>query len=589
MSSHLEKAIAAEIAYTKQQFDEQQQRSSQELRKEGLLLYPLQFVNYIASNQTTIIQLGCSFVINDTYFKRGTLVKLNAGNSIYNCRILDLEAQTITISSDSEIEENLQEVELQLQHIPDDRTLKCMTLGLKLSQTIPQLLAFESDFKQAKESHTFENDALNPSQQQAVGSILTDQPTVIIQGPPGTGKTHTLSIAIAELVKRGKRVIISAPSNTAVDQLARKVIAQGCQLIRLGNDEKISADLQDYTIDGYLEKGGSSKSIQQLKKQLQQAENIANRHIRNFTKEAAEERRNARKEAREIKQLMRKIAKDAVTTLIESSQVIASTPVGLFNYLSKDFSADVVFLDEAGQALEPLAWLVASFGKRLVLCGDPQQLPPTVLSPEAVKLGLNISLLERVAQLQTPILLNEQYRMGTNIVASINPYFYQNRLVSAAHLSPGKIQFIDMAGYGDGEQQDELSGSYFNTSEAEIIQKLIEAERISENNTVILAPYSAQIKSLGDTLGKQWKIATVDAIQGQEAENIIISLTRSNEEGTIGFLTDYRRTNVAISRAKSSCYIIGDSATIGSDKFYAQLLELLEQQEAYKSAWELLD
>lgn len=588
MNSHLEKAIAAEIAYSKQQFDEQQQRSPQELRKEGLVLFPLQFAHFVENNQATILQFTCSFVINDTYFKRGSLVKLKAGSTCYNCRILDLEAQTITISSETEIEENLYEVELQLEHIPDDRTLKCMSLGLKLSQTLPHLLAFETDFKHEKAVYSFTDEALNPSQQKAVGSILSDERTVVIQGPPGTGKTHTLSLAIAALVKKGKRVIIAAPSNTAVDQLARKVIAQGCQLIRLGNDEKISADLQDYTIDGYLEKGGSSKSIQQLKKQLQQAENTANRHVRNFTKEAAEERRNARKEVREIKQLMRKIAKDTVTHLIETSQVIASTPVGLFNHLSKDFSADVVILDEAGQALEPLAWLVASFGKRLILCGDPQQLPPTVLAPEAVKLGLNISLLERVAKLQSPILLNEQYRMGTNIVASINPYFYQNQLTSASHLPAGKILFVDMAGYGEGELQDEQSGSFSNPSEVEVIQKLIEKEQISEKETVILAPYSAQIKAITDALGKQWKVATVDAIQGQEAATIIISLTRSNEEGTIGFLADYRRTNVAISRAQTSCILIGDSATIGSDKFYAQLLEQLEQTGNYISAWELV-
>jgi superfamily I DNA and/or RNA helicase len=85
------------------------------------------------------------------------------------------------------------------------------------------------------------------------------------------------------------------------------------------------------------------------------------------------------------------------------------------------------------------------------------------------------------------------------------------------------------------------------------------------------------------------EFATVDAFQGQERDAIVISLTRSNSEGEVGFLKEYRRTNVAMTRAKHHLLMIGDGATLGSDdSFYHQLIERAEESRAYHSAWEWL-
>lgn len=283
------------------------------------------------------------------------------------------------------------------------------------------------------------------------------------------------------------------------------------------------------------------------------------------------------------KEIRRTLA-DEQQRLITDIPVIAGTPVGLFNGLPKEHCAAVVILDEAGQCPEPLTWLAASFGKRLVLCGDPQQLPPTVFSPEARQLGLGVSLLERLMAERPAIVLREQYRMTTPIAGAINGYFYNDALITIRK-EAGLLEFIDMAGYGEGESTDDYSGSTFHTDEAHVVEKVVRNAGLSPANTVILSPYNAQLGIL-QTLLPEFRISTIDAIQGQEADTVIISLTRSNTEQRIGFLKDYRRTNVAITRARFNCVLVGDSATLGSDPFYNHLITHIEQNGGYRSAWE---
>lgn len=588
MSIHpqLEQAVKEEISYSQHLAAENLKVSPNELRKQGLSLFPCDVSDIRSGIDGDFYQLETSFVINNAFFKRGVTVLLYVDNKSYKARIVEINAYSLLLFCKEEMEGNPKENPVRVDFTPDDRTLECMQFGLRFLRDQKHLQEMESSFLTEKENQLFEHKTLNLSQQRAVGAILSNELTTVIQGPPGTGKTHTLAIAIEELVKRGKKVLITAPSNTAVDNLCRKIAASGISLLRVGNNEKVASEIMPFTIDAYLDSGKTAQYGQSLKKQIQKTEQIANRHIRNYTKEAADERRTARRELRELQKELRKLAHDSEQQLIDSSSVIAGTPVGLFNQLSKNHSFDVVIMDEAGQSLAPLTWLVASFGKKLVLCGDPQQLPPVVLSNKAMELGLNKSLLETVSQLQEPLLLNEQYRMSPEIVSVINPYFYQNQLQTAVGIPSGQIQFIDMAGFGNGETEHETSGSFENWDEIQVMRKLLESESLDPKRTVILAPYSAQIARLQKELGSEWKVSTIDAIQGQEEENIVVSFTRSNPDGIIGFLKDYRRTNVAISRAKRACYLLGDSATLGNDPFYSELLHEIEQNGVYRSAWE---
>ncbi len=583
---HLEQAVQAEISYSQQLVSENLKAAPNELRKQGLSVFPCDVSEIRTGINGDFYLLETSFVINNSFFKRGVSVLLHVENKQYKARIVELNAYSILLFCKEEIEGNILENPVRVDFTPDDRTLECMQLGLRFLKEQKHLQEFANDFGNVKEESAFPSEQLNLSQQKAVGAILSKDLTTVIQGPPGTGKTHTLAIAIEELVRQGKKVLITAPSNTAVDNLCRKLVSTKISLLRVGNNEKVSPDLLPYTIDAYLESGKMAQYSQSLKKQIQKAEQTANRHIRNYTKEAADEKRQARRDLRELQKELRKLAQDTEQQLIDSSSVIAGTPVGLFNELSKNHSFDALIMDEAGQALAPLTWLAASFGKKLVLCGDPQQLPPVVLSDKAKGLGLTKSLLESVCEIQPPILLNEQYRMPQEVVSVINPYFYENQLQTAVSVLPGQVQFIDMAGFGEGETENETTGSFENRDELKIVQKLIETEALNSKKTVILAPYSAQIALLQKELGSEWNVSTIDAIQGQEEENVVISLTRSNPEGIIGFLSDYRRTNVAISRTQKNCYLIGDSATLGNDDFYAVLLQEIEQHGIYRSAWE---
>jgi len=587
--AQLRQAVAAEKQGIDEAYARQLKLSPAEQRKLGILLFPLAIVSQETAGTQTLVAFKTSFPVNDAYFRKGCSVRYKQENHEGEGRLLELDQYGGLFSVYEEDVPNLRDEPVTLRYIPDDKTLQCMDLGARLAGENERLLLFRKHFDAPlpEPGTTIQIADLNARQTTACSALLGDQPTVLIQGPPGTGKTHTLALAIRELVAQKRRVIISAPSNTAVDNLCHQLLNLSIPLLRVGNEEKMSARVENYTLDGYLERGSEKRVIEHLRKELRKADDLANKHIRNYTKEAAAERQSARKERTNLRREIRKTMQDAKQHLLQNIPVIAGTPVGLFNELSKEFLADIVIMDEAGQCPEPLAWLTASFGKRLVLCGDPQQLPPVVFSTKAKQLGLHRSLLETAMNDHNTILLNEQYRMAPEVVAAINPYFYNNELQTVFSDRTGELHFIDMAGFGDGEQQDETSGSTYNIGEVGVIAAVIAHFELSPKETVVLSPYNAQLGYLKEKLGSSWKVSTIDAIQGQEETNIVISLTRSNPDQEIGFLKDYRRTNVAISRAKMRCFIVGDSSTLGADDFYGSLIDFIEEQGGYKSAWEL--
>lgn len=587
-SENLQRAVQAEKNDLRTSFEQQLKLSPAEQRRLGILLYPLTIDSQETEGSQTLIAFRTSFAINDAWFRKGCNIRCKIGEQSFDGRMQEISDHAGVFSLYDEDLPNLRDEAVSLQFIPDDRTLLCMEIGCRLLEEHPQLRTFEQALSASPEITSIPFPELNAEQQHAAQAIAGTSPVVLIQGPPGTGKTKTLATAIAHLVAQKKRVIVSAPSNTAVDHLCHQLLEQKIALLRVGNEEKMSDAVQAFTIDGYLERGPEKKLLEQLRKSLRKADEAAGKFIRNYTKEAAEEKQQARKERTSLRRDIRRIGSDARSHLLETIPVIAGTPVGLFNELPKDFLADCVILDEAGQCPEPLAWLTASFGKRLVVCGDPQQLPPVVFSQKARQLGLGKSLLETAlaADNDNVIVLEEQYRMAPEIVAGINGYFYANRLRTHFADRTGVLSFIDMAGYGDGEQQDETTGSTFHRDEAEVVKKLIDAENLSPADTVVLSPYNAQLGVLKELL-PGFRISTIDAIQGQEETNIVISLTRSNPDQEIGFLKDYRRTNVAISRAKTQCFLVGDSATLGGDAFYGELIGFIESAGGYRSAWEL--
>jgi ATP-dependent RNA/DNA helicase IGHMBP2 len=227
--------------------------------------------------------------------------------------------------------------------------------------------------------------------------------------------------------------------------------------------------------------------------------------------------------------------------------------------------------------------------EKIVLAGDHWQLPPTVLSDRAAKLGLNRSILEAAIHTVSDIhLLNIQYRMRKMIAGFSSKYFYNSLLYTAEHLvdTGVHINFIDTAGTGFEETHGPDGSSLQNEGELKLAMALLDAETMDRSVTALISPYAGQVASAKEKISEGLRISTIDSFQGQEMENVIVSLVRSNENAEIGFLKDYRRMNVAITRAREQLYVIGDSSTIGNDKFYKEFLEYIEKHGTYKTAWE---
>jgi superfamily I DNA and/or RNA helicase len=583
-------AVEEEYAFTLATAKENLSKSPNELRKMGLSIFPCSIKSYNNEGNKALLQLETSFVINTAYIKRGSCVSIKTQSGDFDGRVYELNAQNISIGLNDATELDVYDKSVRVDFRPDDRTLTCMRLGMRFFQEKEELQLMAQDLGREASTASFSHPQLNASQQVAVASILSSALTTRIQGPPGTGKTYTLALAVLELIQNNKKVLICAPSNTAVDNLCFKIIELNPQaklgLLRVGNEEKIQDALSPFTVDEKIAHAKNSDYLRALNKQLAKAQQVADRFIRNYSKEAAQEKKEAQTEVKQLRREINAHHHETTSELIAQSSVIAGTPVALFNALSKDFKADVLIIDEAGQALTPLVWLAASFARQLVLCGDPQQLPPLVLSAKARKLGLSKSLLEFYQSASPAILLTQQYRIPSAVFDHCNSYFYENKLADATFQKPGELYFVDTAGFGEGEQVNEETGSIENPSEVQVLEKLLQTHNLSPQNTVILSPYSAQIALIAKQLGATWRVSTIDSMQGQEAEHIVISLTRSNPDGVIGFLDDYRRMNVAITRTQVNCYILGDSSTLGNDDFYSKLIQHIEQQLHYKSAWE---
>ena len=297
--------------------------------------------------------------------------------------------------------------------------------------------------------------------------------------------------------------------------------------------------------------------------------------------------------------------------LISKAQVITATPVGTNHYTVRDLRFNTLIIDEAGQALEPACWIPILKAEKVILAGDHCQLPPTIKSEEAARKGLALTLLEKLvsAYPESVVMLEEQYRMNIPIMSFPGKIFYEDRLkanqaVAERVLFPGSpaLSFIDTAGCGFDEKVEGTSIS--NSDEAAfLIKHLIylsdEIRSVSADqvppSVALISPYKEQIIVLRDLLETSpelavWKpyisVNTIDSFQGQERDVVYISLTRSNTEGNIGFLSDIRRMNVAMTRARKKLVVIGDSATLSRLPFYADFISYAEKLNAYQSAWE---
>ena len=438
----------------------------------------------------------------------------------------------------------------------------------------------------------YSNGDLNRSQQAAVANVLGAQYLAIVHGPPGTGKTTTLVAAIRALIEQGEQqIMVVAPSNTAVDLLSEKLSATGLNVLRIGNPVRVTERLQKLTLDSRMAEHSQIKEVKKLKKMAAEFKNMAHKYKRSFGKAEREQRKALFDEAHRIMRDVAKIEEFVSDDVISNAQVITATLVGADHYTIKNLTFSTVVMDEAGQALEPAAWIPILKAQRVILAGDHLQLPPTVKSQPS---GLTSTLFEKCIALhpQAVTLLEEQYRMNSAIMSFSSKKFYNDKLI--AHSSVANrvwkagdkpFTFIDTAGAGYEEQSE--GTSTVNPEEAAFIVRHISLMDYKAVSVAVIAPYKEQVNVLKELLlGTAVEVNTVDGFQGQERDVIYISLTRSNNEGIIGFLSDYRRINVAMTRAKLKLMLIGDSATLAQTNFYAELIGYAESIGGYESIWE---
>lgn len=451
--------------------------------------------------------------------------------------------------------------------------------------------------------HLIEN--LNDSQKEAIHNVSKTEDFAIIHGPPGTGKTTTIVQLVRKLVKEEKRILVCAPSNNAVDLLAYLLHDVGLNVLRIGNVSKIDNDTVHLTLAEKSRSHPDWKQIKKIKIEAEEALYQAKQYKRSFGEKERNDRKTMYREAKELKAWARDLEDRLMENLVDEAQVVCTTLIGAAHKSIGHLKFKTVVIDEASQALEPECWHVILKAERCVLVGDHKQLAPVVKSPKAIDKGLDKTLLETLkGNIPYDALLNTQYRMHPEILAFSNKRFYAEQLQSASVVSnrtlPNDTEpfvFIDTSGCGFDEQFTEKARSYSNPEEFYILREyiLLQKEKQMGHSIGIISPYSGQVKWMKDYVAQdeelkalEMDIGTIDGFQGQERDIIYISLVRSNIQGNIGFLSDERRLNVAMTRAKKKLVIIGDSATLSSHVLFRDLLKHVEENATYKSAWEFM-
>ncbi|QDZ18536.1 RNA helicase UPF1 [Chloropicon primus] len=421
--------------------------------------------------------------------------------------------------------------------------------------------------------------ALNQIQIKAVSSVLGN-PLSLIQGPPGTGKTVTSATIVYHMAKTFQsQILVCAPSNIAVDQLAEKINMTGLKVVRLAakSREAITSNVEELT----------------LHYQVQNVETAENHELQRLLRKRA----NQNISMSEEKKLM-KLIRQSEQEFLKAADVICCTCVGAGDPRLRKMKFKHVLIDESTQATEPECFIPLVMNcKQAVLVGDQCQLGPVIMCKKVQKAGLVQSLFERLMALGIkPIRLQVQYRMHPCLSEFPSNMFYEGTLQNGVTTPERTLTNVDfpwplpsapMMFYSQ-MGQEELSStgtSYLNRTEAANVEKIVTTflrGNINPEQIGVITPYEGQrayvvahmLRSgpLGQRLYKDIEVASVDSFQGREKDLIILSCVRSNEHQGIGFLSDPRRLNVALTRAKYGLVILGNPKLLSKQPLWNALL-----------------
>jgi len=477
--------------------------------------------------------------------------------------------------------------------------------------------------KVCTEKLEFFNKNLNHSQQEAVQRAVCSPELFLIHGPPGTGKTTTLVEIILQLINKGKKILATADSNTAVDNLLERVIKHNIETVRIGHPVRIKRELLEVSLDSKVENHPDYKKVKKIDNKIQalkekqedylkpipqRRRGLTDEEILRYAQEGKKVRGHKietikkmaewvkiQHQINELLQEKRALEEQIVKDIIQNAKVVFATNSGSGSEFLQDFKFDVVVVDEASQSTEPSSLIPVVKGKKFILAGDHKQLPPTILNPEAK--GLEFTMFERLIKLypENSHMLQIQYRMNEVIKNFPSQLFYNGQLISdekvkdiklsdIAQIQEGNpilddtpIVFIDTGGRFL-EKQKRDSKSKYNPEEAKLVKYIVERLKeagVSPSDIGVITPYKEHEEYLKKLL-PDVEVKTVDGFQGREKEVIVISLVRSNPDEEIGFLQDLRRLNVAITRGKRKLIMVGDSKTLSSNPVYKKLIQYIQ-------------
>ncbi|KAI8321673.1 DNA helicase [Martensiomyces pterosporus] len=476
----------------------------------------------------------------------------------------------------------------------------------------------------------FIDQSLNDSQKEAVRLAVTADEIALIHGPPGTGKTHTMVEIIRQLASRGKRLLVCGPSNVSVDNLVERLgRLRGFPMVRLGHPARLLPAAIAHSLDAQTKYSEQGELLRDVRKELD--ETLAK--IPKCKRYA--ERRELYSNVRLLRKEFRTREAKVIDQTIGNSTVVLATLNGA---ASRDLAKhrgkfDAVIIDEGTQAMEGECWIAALQAPKLILAGDHHQLPPTIKSLDdkgSTKTGkdgtadrgqmllLETTLFERVRERfgdACCCMLTTQYRMNEDIMRVSSDELYDGKLVAdpsvASHVlsdlenvestedTDAPLVLIDTAGAGMGESTEDADSngssnsharmladtdSKLNQGEASLatqhVDKLV-AAGVAEEDIAVISPYNAQVRLLKTLIRERHpgvEIGSVDGFQGREKEAVVLSLVRSNSDQEIGFLSDYRRINVAITRPRRHLCLIADSETVAMrNPFLKALFAHLEE------------
>ena len=450
---------------------------------------------------------------------------------------------------------------------------------------------------------------LNASQQRAVNKTLCCRDVMVVHGPPGTGKTTTLVEAVYETLRREPQVMVCAQSNAAVDWICGKLIDRGVPVLRVGNPARVDDKVLSATYERQFEAHPDYPELWGVRKAIREVSAGRRRMSRADALALSNRLHNLRRRAVELEVKIQ-------VEIFESARVVASTLVGSDNAVLKGRRFTTLYIDEAGQALEAACWIAIRKADRVIFAGDHCQLPPTVKSVEAERAGLSRSLMESVVdKCRSAVeLLTVQYRMNEAIMRFSSDWFYGGRLQAAEEVKcrgildfDSPVEWLDTSEMDFTEKYVSATGGRVNPDEGEFMLDSLEAyikrigeKRVEDENLdfAVISPYKAQVSWLRRNAKKRnvlrrlkGKIAinTIDGFQGQERDVVFISLVRSNDDGKIGFLSDLRRMNVAMTRARMKLVIIGSAATLTRHPFYEKLFLSQKKENGVKKVSEISD